>query len=171
MPSRSSGVWADVQHPIAPRPPLTRIAALDYGLRRIGVALSDPTGTIAYPLTTIVRRAGKRPPWTEIARLLAEHEVSELVIGLPLDLAGEEGDWAAEVRRFGEDLVRRHPLPLHWVDERLSSVAAERTVRGMGLRKSDREDKARIDATAAAILLEAHLARSRARSEKPAEDV
>lgn len=171
MPSTLPGPSPDAHHPVAFHPPLTRIAALDYGLRRIGVALSDPTGTIAYPLTTIVRRAGKRPPWAEIARLLAEHEVSELVIGLPLDLSGEEGDWAAEVRRFGEELERRHSLPLHWVDERLSSVAAERTVRGMGLRKADREDKARIDATAAAILLEAHLARTRSRSERPPEDV
>lgn len=171
MPSTWPEASVEAHEPVVPHPPLTRIAALDYGLRRIGVALADPTGTIAYPLTTIVRRARKRPPWAEIARLLAEHEVTELVIGLPLDLAGEEGDWAAEVRRFGDELGRRHSLPVHWVDERLSSVAAERTVRGMGLRKVDREDKARIDATAAAILLEAYLARTRARSERPEQDV
>jgi len=148
---------------------LTRIAALDYGLRRIGIALSDPTGTIAYPLTTVTRRAGKRPPWTEILRILEEHEVGALVVGLPLDLSGEEGEWAVEVRKFGDDLARRTSLPLHWVDERLSSVQAERTVRSMGLRKSQREEKGRIDATAAALLLEAYLAR--ARSENTPEDV
>ena len=81
---------------------MTRLAALDYGTRRIGIALSDPTGTIAYPLTTVSRRKGKRPPWPEITRLLAEHAVSGVVVGLPLDLAGEEGEWAAEVRDFAD---------------------------------------------------------------------
>lgn len=138
-----------------------RLAALDYGNRRIGVALSDPTGTIAYPLTTLSRRAGKRPPWPEITALLRDNEVGEVVIGLPLDLAGEEGEWAAEVRAFGAEVGRRTSLPVHWIDERLSSVAAERTVRRMGLKKGAREEKGRIDATAAALILEAFLARGR----------
>src|SRR5215213_10957472 len=77
-----------------------RTIALDYGERRIGVALSDPTRTIASPLTTLQRRAGKRPPWAEIGKLIVEHEVEEAVIGLPLDLAGEESAWTAEVRQF-----------------------------------------------------------------------
>lgn len=140
---------------------MTRLAGLDYGKRRIGIALSDPTGTIAYPLTTLSRRPGKRPPWAELTRLLQESEVSGIVIGLPLDLAGEEGEWAAEVREFGAQVERRTSLPIHWIDERLSSVLAERTVRGMGLKKSDREEKGRVDATAAALILEAFLARAR----------
>jgi putative holliday junction resolvase len=139
---------------------VSRVAALDYGTRRIGIALSDPTGTIAYPLTTLSRRPGKRPPWPEIKRILEEKEVAEVVIGLPLALDGEEGEWAAEVREFGAEVERRTALPVHWIDERLSSVLAERTVRGMGLRKSQREEKGRIDATAAALLLEAYLARA-----------
>jgi putative holliday junction resolvase len=140
---------------------VSRLAALDYGKRRIGVALSDPTGTIAYPLTTLTRREGKRPPWPELTALLREHEVAGVVIGLPLDLAGEEGEWAAEVRQFGAQVERRTSLPVHWVDERLSSVAAERSVRGMGLKRSEREEKGRVDATAAALILEAYLARAR----------
>ncbi len=136
---------------------MTRLAAFDYGQRRIGVALSDPTGTITYPLTTLTRRAGKRPPWAEISRILEEYEVAEVVIGLPLDLAGEEGEWAAEVRAFGAEVARRTSLPIRWMDERMTSVMAEQTVRTMGLKKSDREDKARIDATAAALILEAYL--------------
>ena len=142
---------------------MSRIAALDYGQRRIGIALSDPTATIAYPLTTLSRRAGKRPPWPELTALLAQHEVEEVVIGLPLDLSGEEGEWAEEVRRFGAEVTRRTSLPVHWVDERLSSVLAERTVRSMGLKKADREEKGRIDATAAALILEGYLARKRSR--------
>lgn len=136
---------------------MSRILAVDYGGRRIGIAISDPTRTIAAPLTTLTRRPGKRPPWAEISRLVSEHEVTELVVGLPLDLTGGEGEWAAEVRAFGAELARRTGLPVHWVDERLSSVEAERAVRGMGLRRSQREDKARIDATAAALILRGFL--------------
>ncbi|HEX2190497.1 MAG TPA: Holliday junction resolvase RuvX [Longimicrobiaceae bacterium] len=136
---------------------MSRILALDYGRRRIGVAVSDPTRTIAAPLATLTRRAGKRPPWAEIGRLVAEQEAGELVVGLPLELGGEEGEWAAEVRAFGAELARRTGLPVHWVDERLSSVEAERAVRSMGLKRSRREDKARIDATAAALILRGFL--------------
>ena len=137
---------------------MARTLAFDYGERRIGVAVSDPTRTIASPLATLTRRAGKRPPWAEIAALVTEQEADEIVVGLPLDLAGEEGAWAAEVRGFGDDLQRRTGLPVHWMDERLSSVRAERSVRSMGLRKGQREEKARIDAAAAAVILEGWLA-------------
>ncbi len=149
---------------------MSRILALDYGMRRIGVALSDPTRTIASPLTTLVRRAGKRPPWAEITRLVQEHEVAELVVGLPLDLRGQEGEWAAEVREFGEQLARRTGLPVHWVDERLTSVQAEEVVRGMGLKRSQREDKTRIDSTAAALILRSFLDAREARLENEPDE-
>ena len=147
---------------------MSRTIAFDYGERRIGVAVSDPTRTLATPLTTLHRRAGKRPPWPEIAELVRQQEADEAVVGLPLDLAGEEGAWAAEVRAFGDDLARRTGLPVHWMDERLSSVRAERAIRGMGLKKSAREQKERIDAGAAAVILEGFLAlrRNRERSEE-----
>ena len=136
---------------------MPRTMALDYGERRIGVAVSDPTRTIASPLTTLTRRPGKRPPWAEIAKIVEEQEVDAAVVGLPLDLSGDETEWTKEVRGFGDDLARRTGLPVHWVDERLTSVAAERAVRGMGLKKSEREQKERIDAAAAALILEAFL--------------
>lgn len=147
---------------------MARTIAFDFGERRIGVAVSDPTRTLATPLTTLHRRAGKRPPWPEIAELVRQQEADEAVVGLPLDLAGEEGAWAAEVRAFGDDLARRTGLPVHWMDERLSSVRAERAIRGMGLKKSAREQKERIDAGAAAVILEGFLAlrRNRERSEE-----
>ena len=137
---------------------MSRTIAFDFGERRIGVAVSDPTRTIATPIATLQRRAGKRPPWPEIAELVRQQEADEAVIGLPLDLAGEEGAWAAEVRQFGDDLARRTGLPVHWMDERMSSVRAERSIRGMGLKKSAREQKERIDAGAAAVILEGFLA-------------
>ena len=136
---------------------MPRTIALDYGERRIGVAVSDPTRTIASPLTTLQRRAGKRPPWPEIAKLVEENEVDEAVVGLPLDLSGDETAWTAEVRQFGADLERRTGLPVRWIDERMTSVAAERAVRGMGLKRSEREQKERIDAAAAALILDAWL--------------
>lgn len=131
--------------------------AVDYGVRRLGIALSDPTRIIASPHATLVRRAGKRPPWTDLMRLIEENDVSEVVIGLPLDLEGEEGDWAAEVREFGNSLAGRCRLPIHWVDERMTSVQAERAVRGSGLKKKQREEKGRVDAAAAALILQAYL--------------
>ena len=140
---------------------MSRILALDFGTRRIGLALSDPTRTIASPLGALQRRAGKRPPWAEILRLIEQDEAAALVVGLPLGLGGEEGAWAQEVRGFGEQLQRRTGLPLHWVDERLSSVRAEQAVRGMGLKKSQREEKSRVDAAAAAIILQQYLAGAR----------
>ena len=142
-----------------------RTIAFDYGERRIGIAVSDPTRTIATPLATLQRRAGKRPPWPEITNLVREQEADEAVVGLPLDLAGDEGAWAAEVRAFGDDLARRTGLPVHWMDERMSSVRAERAIRGMGLKKGQREEKERIDAAAAALILEGWLALRRNQSE------
>lgn len=138
---------------------MSRILALDYGERRIGLALSDPTRTIGYPLTTLVRRAGKRPPWAEIKRLVEENEVTELVVGLPLTLAGEESEWTRSVRGFGEQLGRRTGLPVRMVDERLTSVEAEQAVRSSGLRRKQRESKERVDATAAALILQSFLSR------------
>jgi putative Holliday junction resolvase len=136
---------------------MSRILALDYGSRRIGVAVTDPTLTIASPLATLTRRVGKRPPWPEIGTILQDQEIAEVVIGLPLDLEGEEGEWAAEVRAFGAELVRRFSLPIHWVDERLSSVMAEHAVRGIGLKRGQREEKGRVDSAAAALILQAFL--------------
>ncbi|HEX5724802.1 MAG TPA: Holliday junction resolvase RuvX [Longimicrobiaceae bacterium] len=146
-----------------------RILGIDFGERRIGVALSDPTRTIASPLVTLHRRPGKRPPWAEIAKLVEAHEVDEAVVGLPLDLEGNEGDWAAEVRRFGDELARRTGLPVHWVDERMSSVRAERAVRASGLRRTQREEKERVDAAAAALILDGWLTLRRARPAGEAE--
>ena len=136
---------------------MPRTLALDYGERRIGVAVSDPTRTIATRLPTLERRAGKRPPWPEIQRIVAEHEVDEAVIGLPLELSGEESAWTAEVRAFGAEVERRTQLPVFWMDERMTSIIAERNVRGSGLRKGQREEKGRIDAEAAALILEGFL--------------
>lgn len=138
-----------------------RVLGIDYGARRIGIALSDPTGTLASPLSTLTYRAGKRPPLAEIERIAREKGVERVVMGLPLDLAGRETELCATVRRTGDDLARRLGVPVDYVDERLTSVRAERAIRSSGLPRSQRERKDRVDAAAAALILQSWLDRVR----------
>jgi putative Holliday junction resolvase len=134
-----------------------RAMGVDYGEVRIGLALSDETGTLASPLATLRRRRGKRPPLKEIEGTARTHEVQALVVGLPLELSGEESEWTREVREVALKLGDRLGIPVHLVDERMTSVRAERAIRSIGLRRSEREDKARIDSAAAAIILQSWL--------------
>lgn len=138
-----------------------RVLGIDYGERRIGLAVSDPTGTIASPLPTLSRKAGKRPPIRAILETAAEYDVGRFVVGLPLSLEGDETDWTREVRAFGEKLSERGDRPVSFIDERLTSVRAERTVRSLGLPKRERERKDRIDAAAAVLILQSWLDRPR----------
>lgn len=130
---------------------------MDYGERRIGLAVSDPTNTLAGPLEPLTRRRGKRAPVGRIAAVAEEYEVGQIVVGLPLGLDGEENEWCTEVRRVGDALGERAELPVAYVDERMTSVRAERAVRDIGLRKSERERKDRIDTAAAQLILQAWL--------------
>ena len=134
-----------------------RAMGVDYGKRRIGLAMSDPTGTLATPIDTLVRRKGKRPPLKRMAEIARERDVDMLVVGLPLDLKGSENEWCAEVRQVGDALALRLEVPVAYVDERFSSIQAEQAVRSIGLRKRAREDKARVDAAAAAVILQSWL--------------
>lgn len=134
-----------------------RILGVDYGERRVGVALSDPTGTLASPLETLRRRAGKRPPVQALADLAAAHGAEKIVVGLPLTPAGVEDEWCHEVRALGEALAARTGLDVVFVDERFSSVQAERRIRTSGLPRGRREEKDRVDAGAAAVILQSFL--------------
>lgn len=134
-----------------------RVLAVDMGERRIGVAISDPSRTIAQPLDTLRRRPGKRPPWTALLELIARYEVEAVVVGLPLTLAGEDSDWTREVRDFADGLARRSDVSVSLADERMTSVLAERAVRALGLPRAERERKERVDAAAAMIILQAFL--------------
>ena len=136
---------------------MPRILGIDFGERRVGLALSDPLGMIAQPLPTITRRRGKKPPVGAIAELAAEREVESIVIGLPLDEHGDESDWTREVRAFGDRLGARTSLPVHYVDERMTSARAERAIRESGLSATRRRDKGLVDAGAAVLILQAHL--------------
>lgn len=129
-----------------------RVLAIDYGEKRIGLAVSDETRTVATPAGFVARRAGKRPPVAELVRRVAAHEARAVVIGLPLDQDGEDTPRAAEVREIASALEQRTGLPVHLVDERYTTAAALRAVREMG--GSTRGRKGDVDALSAAVLLQ-----------------
>ncbi len=129
-----------------------RWMAIDYGDKRIGLAVSDPTGTIASPAGHVVRRAGKRPPVAELIRQAQALQVEGFVLGLPLDGDGEETQRCVEVREVGSKLSDRTHLPVRYVDERFTTAAALRAIQDMGA--STRGRKGDVDALAATILLQ-----------------
>ena len=144
---------------ISPIPPTGRILAADWGEVRIGLALSDETQLLATPLTTLVRRAGKRFPMQRFLELVAEHAPVGLVVGLPLTGEGEEGASAIAARELADAMARRTGLPLYLQDERMSSARALGAIREQGgSTRGRRED---VDSLAAAILLQQFLDRRR----------
>ena len=133
-----------------------RLLAVDYGDRRVGLAISDPLGMIASPAGFIQRRAGKRPPIAEIIRRAEELEARGFVVGLPLDDEGHDTPRALEARGIAAELEKRTGLPTTLVDERYTTSAALRAVREMG--GSTRGRKGDVDALAATMLLQHALA-------------
>lgn len=142
--------------PPAPITPRGRLLAIDYGERRVGLAISDPTGTIASPAGYVLRRAGKRPPIAELVRRATALEAQGFVVGLPLDQNGDDTPRATEVRRIAGELESRTGLPVWLLDERFTTAAALRAVREMG--GDTRNRKGDVDALAATVLLQHALA-------------
>ena len=135
---------------------LGRILAVDWGARRIGLALSDETQTLAQPLTTLTRRAGKRFPMGQLLDLVNRHQVMGIIVGLPLDETGAEGDAAHATRRLADDIKRRVPdVEVTMWEERMTTARVLAAVREMG--GSTRGRKADLDAMAAALLLQHYL--------------
>jgi len=132
-----------------------RLLGVDWGERRTGLALTDETRTIARPLATLTRRPGKRFPMQQLLTHCAAHGVTAIVVGLPLDERGEEGEAAAAARQLAADIARRSGLPVALWDERLSTARALRTVRELG--GSTRGRKADVDALAATVMLQHYL--------------
>lgn len=136
-----------------------RILALDFGARRIGLAISDPLGFTAQGLPTLERSNRER----DLAALLAlarEREVTLWLMGLPLHLSGAEGAQAQKVRTFGALLAARSGLPVEYWDERLTTVAAERVLREAELSLAKRRQA--VDRLAAVVLLQSYLEAHRA---------
>ena len=131
-----------------------RLLAVDWGERRIGLALSDETQTLAQPLATLTRRAGKRFPMAQLLDQITKNHVVGIIVGLPLDEAGNEGDAAHAARALADDIKRRvgGDLEVQMWDERMTTARVLAAVREMG--GSTRGRKEDVDAMAAALLLQ-----------------
>lgn len=141
--------------PVPAGPTGGRVVGVDWGERRIGVALSDEWQLLAQPLTTLARRPGKRFPMRALVTLLEEHAVTGVVVGLPLELDGSEGGSAAAARALAADIARHSGRPVELWDERLTTARALAAVREMGGSTRGRKDD--VDALAAALLLQHYL--------------
>ena len=139
-----------------------RVLGVDLGRRRVGIAISDPTGLLARPLTTItVQHASEALDrvLAEVLRLAAEDEgLAEIVVGVPVRLDGSPNDETAYASEFVEGLRARTSVPVTAVDERLTSHEAEAR---LAVNERDwRRRKAKLDAAAAAVILQDHLDRA-----------
>src|SRR5262249_6635250 len=127
------------------------VLGLDLGARRIGLAVSDPAGVIAFPIGALERQGLARDV-PALCQLVRERGVVAVVVGLPLHLDGRAGTGAAAARRFADALGAACALPVALVDERLTTLIAERALREepRGRRRGKRPEKSQVDALAAA---------------------
>jgi len=132
-----------------------RLLGVDWGATRIGLALSDESQILAQPLSTLTRRAGKRAPIAKLLELARTHAVTGVVVGLPLDERGIEGDAARSARALAAAVAERGGLTVALWDERFSTARALRAVKEMG--GSTRGRKEDVDALAAALLLQHYM--------------
>jgi len=138
------------------QPPLEgRLLGVDWGERRIGLALSDESQTLAQPLGTLTRRRGKRFPMTELIANVSRHAVVGVVVGLPLEASGDEGEPARAARALAQDIARRAERPVAMWDERFTTARVRRAVHEMGGTPRDRPGD--VDALAATLLLQHYL--------------
>ncbi len=130
-----------------------RVLALDVGQRRIGVAISDPGGTLARSLT-VIRRASRREDFAAVAELVRKWEVGRVVVGHPRSLDGTVGPQARRIERYARALAEALDVPVALWDERYSTFEAERLMAETGRQHRDRHW---VDAVAAAVILQDYL--------------
>ena len=133
---------------------LSRVLGLDYGERRIGLALSDPLGIIASPFTTIDRKKTK-DHISQISDIISEKKITSIIVGLPLTLRGNHSKQTVAVLAFIDQLKSELQIPVVSIDERLSSVAAKKSLQAQAVKTG--HEKGRVDQTAAAIILQEYL--------------
>jgi putative holliday junction resolvase len=139
-----------------------RVMGVDVGTARVGLALSDPTGTLASPLETL-RRAKSMSDIDRLAALVVEHEVAEVVVGEPVHLSGASGASAQDASNYAQELADRIPdVPVILIDERLSTVTAASHLREGGI--DSRKQRPVIDQAAAVVILQQFLDSRRPRS-------
>jgi len=134
-----------------------RILALDVGDKRTGVAISDPTGTIATAYDTIIT-GDKKELGSRVKRICQEHQVDKIIVGYPINMDGSIGDRARQMDDFAEYLRFKTKLEVELVDERMTSVQAAQTIRETGLHLKKQKDK--LDRIAAVIILQSYLSGS-----------
>jgi putative holliday junction resolvase len=133
---------------------VSRVLGIDPGSVRIGLALSDPSGIIAQPVTVLTRRSPAED-MAALRRFIDEHDVDRVVIGLPRLMDGRLDAAAKTAQEFGKELARLSGRPVEYWDERLTTVAAERYLVAQGKRR--RQRRADVDRMAAALLLQSYL--------------
>jgi putative Holliday junction resolvase len=134
---------------------MSRVVGIDPGEARIGLAISDEDASIAFPRETIPARGGAAEAARRVREALADEEISLAVVGLPLRLDGSEGEAARRAKAFGEVLEAALEVEVVYWDERLTTVAAERSLREMGRRGAKQREV--VDQSAATILLQGYL--------------
>lgn len=143
---------------------MSRILAVDWGERRIGIAISDPTGLIATGLPTLEVR-GTEDALARVTETARANEAERIVVGLPLLMSGEHGEAAGKAVVFAAALATRTGLPVDTYDERLTSALSSRRLRELGVRTG--HQRARVDQGAAVALLESFLDHLRRRPASP----
>jgi len=130
----------DIQHPVL---------GIDHGEARIGLAITDPVGIMAHPLETI--QVKTTSPIERIKELIDQRQVKQIVLGLPIRMDGTEGSAAEKIRKFGALLMENIDLPLHYIDESLTTVAAAEKLHQAG--RNAKQQKSIIDQAAAVEIL------------------
>lgn len=133
-----------------------RALGIDFGLKRVGLAVSDRTGTLVSPLKTI-ERTTRQALFDELTGIIHDEAIEAVVVGLPLSLDGEDTLTTRQARNFAESLTRRVAVPVHLMDERLTSAQAEEELNAAGLRGAKR--KTALDSQAAVVILRSWLER------------
>jgi putative holliday junction resolvase len=145
-----------------------RVLGLDVGDRRTGVALSDPLGMLASPLL-VFELKNEAEDIAFIFKLVEQHKVEKIIIGLPQSMDGTIGSQAEKVKIFGEKLRQTCPVPIEYRDERLTTVTAKRMLMESGNKKYSKNKRVDYDAAAAAVILQSYLNEARP-LEYPSED-
>jgi putative Holliday junction resolvase len=131
-----------------------RILAIDYGSRRMGLAVSDPLGITSQGIETLQRK-NKRSDFSRLGQVIREYNVQEIVLGYPLRMSGAEGTQSEKVAGFAEELRQKFKLPVHLWDERLTSAEANRVLREAELSIQKRAQA--VDRMAAVLILQSFL--------------
>ena len=128
-----------------------RLLAIDYGEKRLGLAISDPNQIISKPLKTIIL-SDSLHMYNELEKIISDYDIQKLIIGLPLGMDGKNTQQTSKVEAFKEDLQNKISIPVILFDERLSSVSAKKSLISQGIKTG--HNKSKIDQTAAAIFLQ-----------------